>query len=245
MRVFQRALGIILCLALPITFGAQQPSRNNPTGEWRYQSGDAWGTRFSPLDQINATNFEKLRGRVDLPRRQLRSRAVPELTLDAQLYQRHALHGRRSAPHRRRHGSRRPARSIWTYREPNTKRWERSMRAGYGKGVAYARDRRTRRHLRDHARLLPARDRREDRPTARELGTSRADCRASRKPASSTSSRISLQDWGAVAALDRRAPSSVRPRHGRSARARLHHELVAADRRQWRRHRRQLRRAGL
>ena len=50
MRVFRRALGVIVCLALPATFVAQQPSRGNPNGEWRYQSGDAWGTRYSPLD---------------------------------------------------------------------------------------------------------------------------------------------------------------------------------------------------
>ena len=28
--------------------------------------------------------------------------------------------------------------TLWIYREPNTKRWEESMRASYGKGVAYA-----------------------------------------------------------------------------------------------------------
>ena len=27
--------------------------------------------------------------------------------------------------------------TVWTYREPNTERWERSMRQNYGKGVAY------------------------------------------------------------------------------------------------------------
>ena len=27
--------------------------------------------------------------------------------------------------------------TLWTYREPNTTRWERSMRKNYGKGVAY------------------------------------------------------------------------------------------------------------
>ncbi|HUP52723.1 MAG TPA: PQQ-binding-like beta-propeller repeat protein, partial [Longimicrobiales bacterium] len=28
--------------------------------------------------------------------------------------------------------------TLWTYREPNTTRWERSMRQNYGKGIAYA-----------------------------------------------------------------------------------------------------------
>jgi len=40
-----------------------QPSdlvRGNKPGEWRYWGGDAWSTRYSSLDQINATNFDKL-----------------------------------------------------------------------------------------------------------------------------------------------------------------------------------------
>ena len=40
-----------------------QPStlvRGNAPGEWRYWGGDAWSTRYSPLDQINAANFESL-----------------------------------------------------------------------------------------------------------------------------------------------------------------------------------------
>lgn len=42
---------------------AQQPSqlvRGNAPGEWRYWGADAWGTRYSPLDQINASNFNDL-----------------------------------------------------------------------------------------------------------------------------------------------------------------------------------------
>jgi quinoprotein glucose dehydrogenase len=34
--------------------------RGNPRGEWRYWAADAWGTRYSPLDQINARNFDSL-----------------------------------------------------------------------------------------------------------------------------------------------------------------------------------------
>jgi quinoprotein glucose dehydrogenase len=34
--------------------------RGNVTGEWRYWGADAWSTRYSPLDQINASNFGKL-----------------------------------------------------------------------------------------------------------------------------------------------------------------------------------------
>jgi quinoprotein glucose dehydrogenase len=40
----------------------QQPAltRGNAPGEWRYWGADAWSTRYSPLDQINAANFSQL-----------------------------------------------------------------------------------------------------------------------------------------------------------------------------------------
>lgn len=34
--------------------------RGNVAGEWRYWGADAWSTRYSPLDQINASNFNSL-----------------------------------------------------------------------------------------------------------------------------------------------------------------------------------------
>jgi quinoprotein glucose dehydrogenase len=34
--------------------------RGNAPGEWRYWGADAWSTRYSPLDQINASNFDRL-----------------------------------------------------------------------------------------------------------------------------------------------------------------------------------------
>src|SRR5687768_3333305 len=37
-----------------------QVERGNPYGEWRYIWGDMAGTRYSPLDQIDASNFETL-----------------------------------------------------------------------------------------------------------------------------------------------------------------------------------------
>ena len=35
--------------------------RGNAPGEWRYWGADAWSTRHSPLDQINASNFNTLK----------------------------------------------------------------------------------------------------------------------------------------------------------------------------------------
>jgi len=45
------------------TLSARQTStlvRGNAPGEWRYWGADAWSTRYSPLDQINASNFDQL-----------------------------------------------------------------------------------------------------------------------------------------------------------------------------------------
>jgi quinoprotein glucose dehydrogenase len=35
-------------------------ARGNVPGEWRYWGADAWSTRYSPLDQVNASNFKDL-----------------------------------------------------------------------------------------------------------------------------------------------------------------------------------------
>jgi quinoprotein glucose dehydrogenase len=66
-------LGIVGLAAAAITGGivtyaarssAQQAAalvRGNKAGEWRYWGADAWSTRYSPLDQINARNFDSLK----------------------------------------------------------------------------------------------------------------------------------------------------------------------------------------
>ena len=104
-------------------------------GEWRYQSADAWGTRYSPANQIDGENFEELaiawifRGDNFSPEPQTTSRSTPSY-IDGMLYT--------VAGSRRTVVAMDPAtgETLWTYREPNTQRWERSMRASYGKGVA-------------------------------------------------------------------------------------------------------------
>jgi len=133
-RTLGVALALAVLMALPALAVAQE--RNNPYGEWRYQSADAWGTRYSPVDQITAENFEALeiawlwRGDNFGPMPSTVSRSTPSY-IDGVLYTVS--------------GSRRTVvaidpmtgETLWTHREPNTTRWERSMRADYGKGVAY------------------------------------------------------------------------------------------------------------
>lgn len=56
-----------MAIASLAPWGAQRASdlapglvRGNKPGEWRYWGGDAWSSRYSPLDQINAANFGSL-----------------------------------------------------------------------------------------------------------------------------------------------------------------------------------------
>ena len=111
----------------------------------------------------------------------------------------------------------------------------------HGKGVAYARINGRGVMSHHHAGLLPARARREDRPAARGLGHRAFRCAASRRPASVDMLKDLIADWQPVDRRQAALRSGQRP----AALARLHHHLVAADRRQRRAGRRQLRRAGL
>ncbi|MXY23244.1 MAG: PQQ-binding-like beta-propeller repeat protein [Acidobacteria bacterium] len=134
-------LGLALALAagaamLMAPAEAQEAARGNPYGEWRYQSADAWGTRYSPIDQIDADNFEDLevawvwRGDNFSPHPYYLSRSTPSY-IDGVLYS--------VAGYRRTIVAIDPAtgETLWTYREPETRRWQESMRASYGKGVGY------------------------------------------------------------------------------------------------------------
>ena len=131
---FGCVFAVLLALATAIPVQAQE--RGNPPGEWRFQSGDSWGTRYSPVDQINAANFSDVEvawvWRADNygPEVDPQMKSTPTY-IDGILYT--------VAGQRRTVAAIDPAtgETIWSYREPNTTRWERSMRQNYGKGVAY------------------------------------------------------------------------------------------------------------
>jgi glucose dehydrogenase len=124
--------GLLLAAAGP----AQPQDRGSPAGEWRFQSGDAWGTRYSAADQIDADNFNQLevawlwRGDNFGPSPDNVSRSTPSY-IDGILYT--------VAGYRRQVAAIDPAtgETLWTYREPHTTRFDRGMRNNYGKGVAY------------------------------------------------------------------------------------------------------------
>ena len=134
-RAARRAGGLVLALLFAAPLAAQ--NRDMPEGEWRYQSGDAWGTRSSPLSEVNAENFEDLEvawlWRADNfgPKPSFLSKSTPSY-INGRLFT--------VVGYRRTVVSIDPAtgETLWTYREPHTRRFEESMRSSYGKGVAYA-----------------------------------------------------------------------------------------------------------
>jgi len=50
-----------LALAGPAQAQRPAPARGNLPGEWRVWGADLWSTRYSPLDQINPSNFDSLK----------------------------------------------------------------------------------------------------------------------------------------------------------------------------------------
>jgi glucose dehydrogenase len=111
-----------------------------PPGEWRNINGNETSARYSRLDQIDASNFESLRVAWEW-------RGDPDAGLDLggpvnarslPIYARGRLIT--TAGPKRTVVAMDPAtgRTIWTFQEPETPRWEYSMRNNHGKGVAYA-----------------------------------------------------------------------------------------------------------
>ena len=122
-------------VAARVRLSAQEPDA--AATEWRYIGGDAAHTRYSPLSQINADNFENLevawiwRGDNYGPNPLAVSRSTP-LYVDGMLYT--------VAGERRTVVALDPTtgETLWTFREPHTTRFDRGMRNGYGKGVAFS-----------------------------------------------------------------------------------------------------------
>ncbi len=103
-------------------------------GQWHYLGGDSAHTRYSPADEITADNFADLEEAWVWDGASFNAasgRSTPSY-IDGVLYT--------VAGPRRHVVAIDPAsgETIWSYREPNTRRYEYSMRKDYGKGIAYA-----------------------------------------------------------------------------------------------------------
>ncbi len=111
-----------------------QQSPGTADGEWHFLGGDSHHTRYSPADLIDADNFEDLEEAWVWDGASFNAasgRSTPSY-VDGVLY---------TVAGPRRHvvaidpGT---GETVWSYREPNTYRWEYSMRKDYGKGIAYS-----------------------------------------------------------------------------------------------------------
>ena len=126
------ALTCTILLTLPMVAGAQDPASEN-TG-WPYLGGDAWHTRYSPADQIDGSNFENLEVAWEWDASSFgpsTNRATPSYVGGKLI----------TVTGNRRHVialDPETGELLWSFTEPNTPRFEYSMRQGYGKGVAYA-----------------------------------------------------------------------------------------------------------
>ncbi len=130
-------LGTAIVLALVVAY---LPGDAQQRGEWPGITGGDTSTRYTPLDQINAANFNQARiaweWRGEVPPGvelgDINARSLP-IYVDGMLLT-------TSGP-RRTVVSLDPVsgKTLWTFQEPETPRHAYSMRSNHGKGVAYAR----------------------------------------------------------------------------------------------------------
>jgi quinoprotein glucose dehydrogenase len=126
-------LALALGLVLPISSSAQQTSLSERAGDWTYIAGDIGSQRYSPLDQIDRSNFNDLEVAWEWDGSSfgnVLARPIP-IYVDGMLI---TVAGDRRYVVAMDAGT---GETLWTFREPSTYRWEYSMRKNHGKGVAY------------------------------------------------------------------------------------------------------------
>ena len=126
------AVALVGGLLAPGTALAQGPGTAD--GQWTSLGGDAWHTRYTPVDQLDPSNFEQLEVAWEWNATSFgpsTARATPTY-VDGKLIT--------VAGNRRHVVALDPGTGelLWSFREPNTFRYEYSMRQGYGKGISYA-----------------------------------------------------------------------------------------------------------
>ena len=127
-------LGLTLALAwaVAVPFAAIAQGPGTEGGGWTYLGGDAWHTRYAPASEINASNFEDLEVAWTFNAASFgpsTSRSTGSL-VDGKLI---TVMGECRSVVALDAGT---GELEWSFTEPKTARWEYSMRAGYGKGVA-------------------------------------------------------------------------------------------------------------
>src|SRR5688572_20884996 len=140
-NLFRGCLASLIAVAFVVGAPSGSAQQAGRTVEWSNITGGYSSTRFSPADQINATNFNTLR--VAWEWRGAKDAGVelggPVNPRGLPIYV-EGLLITTSGP-RRTVAALDPAtgKTVWTFQEPTTARQEYSMRANHGKGVAYTR----------------------------------------------------------------------------------------------------------
>ncbi len=202
-------------------------AQGTANGQWRYLGGDAGSTRYSPLDQVTPANFETLKEAWRFNPQDvvgpMTARATPSYVGGKLL----------SVAGPRRHVVSMDPTSgklLWNFVEPETYRSKYSMRAAYGKGVAYHEiNGRGVVYISTPGFFLFALDAETGKPLenwGRQVRLPVVPAHRRRRSRRGPDSRLGAVD---------QAEAQLRSERGRSARARLHHQLVTAHRRQRRR----------
>jgi glucose dehydrogenase len=135
-RLALLAGGVLSLVLLPAGCGASGDGlvRGNAPGEWRYWAGDAWSSRYSALDQINASNFSQLEIAWQWDASAL---GRDEYYRTTPLYANGRLFT--VATTRRIAAAIDPetGETLWTYRLEEGLRWQKAPRQFAGRGLAY------------------------------------------------------------------------------------------------------------
>jgi quinoprotein glucose dehydrogenase len=122
-------------LGLIPQIGMSQNLVTDDTVEWFTLGGDYAHTRYTPADEITADNFDELEVAWEWDGSSFNGysgRSTPTY-VDGKLFT-------VSGPRRNVVAiDPKTGETLWAYRLPNTRRWEYSMRASYGKGITYSR----------------------------------------------------------------------------------------------------------
>ena len=130
-RSLASILVVGVVISLPTLLSAQGPGTDS--GQWTYLGGDSWHTRYQPSTQIDASNFDDLTEAWRFNAASFGAstpRATPSY-IDGKLI---TVTGERRHVIALEPGT---GELLWSFTEPDTYRYEYSMRAGYGKGIAY------------------------------------------------------------------------------------------------------------
>jgi quinoprotein glucose dehydrogenase len=108
--------------------------RGNAPGEWRHWGADAWSTRYSPLDQINASNFSTLEVAWRWPAGAF---GVDEYYRTTPLYANGRLFTVASTRRVATALDPRTGETLWMWRLEEGLRWQKAPRQFAGRGLAY------------------------------------------------------------------------------------------------------------